>query len=455
MITSTKKARFFILLDTERMIKSAEPITFTLPAGSTLPSDLSILMKKVGRFLSLSETSVEAFSDPQCIGEDCSCVICEPSSCKGEFCKDFTTTTETIQCNNSSCSKTNDAKYFIYSFYPDPGMFLSDYNPKFKFLRYIPARKIPKNRIEEIQKKMINEKTYYSTMVKNLTQDIPRNNTSPPIQFPPDWTLAPGYTMPPGYFYPFLGTLSPNNQPPAGWDILPGMVVPPLSINIDNQNDPSLSHNSITIPDEIYAPETAVFALTYPSMTDFNTKEKFLNLYEAVMFPSIGFLMLGEDRYIQHNIAVLQQILKSNNLPKSLLNPQNMVEPKMVKEKTNYSTIFPNDVVIERYEDIDLGSLIIPISSLDDTDDVVETLSTPEPDLYVSEIENKIVSDVLRSISNTTTSVPVMKKSKPKGLSLGKKIGIGAGIAVVVFLISVFVRWYFKNKKSGSKRQRK
>jgi len=399
--------------------KGDEPVTFTLPTGKTLPTDMSIIMKKAGRFFSIND-GMMGVSFPKCEGDGCECVSCESSGCMN--CLNFTTSTDNIQCNKDSCERSNDVKYFASPLYPEKDTYLSEYNPKFKFIKIIPSFIVQGSVIDE----MANE------YLKEEKVDAPR----PKIPFPDGWTLEPGMTFPPGDFLPISGTIPPGETPPPGWEVVSNMLIPPggtlppefLQGPGNQTNEKPTS--SYTRDTEF--PSMVVFAITYPSIKEFDTSEKFYKLYNSIMFFSSGFLLTKQPQYIQHNIAVFQKILKINNLPKTLLDPKKLV---VKRENSNVQ-------IIEKYDNDNIQNLVIPDSPDEDTDPISDDLITPEPDDYVEEIEKKIVSTVVQSIT-TTTAAPT---TKPKGLSTGAKVGIGFA---VIFFIALFLGgiFYSKSKK--------
>lgn len=189
-------------------------------------------------------------------------------------------------------------------------------------------------------------------------------------------------------------------------------------------------------------------------MSDFDTNDKFLKLYQSIIPFNLGFLFFKEERFLQHNIAVLQQILRVNRLPKTLLDPKKI---KMTSISSGMRSTKSDEAVIERYDDTQFNDLTVPTSSQEDTDDTSDDLITPEPDEYVEKIEEAVVSN-LTSVATTSTSPPrtsttiptikqqqSVKKTTKKGLSVGAKVGIGFGVIAVVVIAYHVYTW--KKKK--------
>jgi hypothetical protein len=483
-IPRNKKARFYIMLDADAsnssmFTRGEEPITFTLSAGSKFPTDLSILMNKTKRFISLTSSMIEGVSDPQCIGENCECFFCVPDGCMNKNCLEKTSTTSSayVQCNQESCARTNDMKYFVSPLYPAKELYLSEYNPKFRFLKFIPSQTIGKNQIDEIRNQYLGEEENQSDQRRAITAI---NNQM--FETPAGWSLPPGMTVPPGDFIPYVGTVPPGDTPPPGWRVLPGMVIPPGGTfppdfmsqfgeppeERTGQTPPPLMPPGLSPPpqmppegetrlnlaaeensDMIQLPEFVVFSITYPSMYDFNTGDKFSELYQSLLPFNLGFLYFKEDKFLQHNIAVLQQILRVNKLPKTLLDTKKI--NMKGKITISSSSVESDEVVTERFDATELKNLVVPTSSQEDTDTVVDVLLTPEPDNYVDEIENIIVSNIIPDTTSTAPPKTTKPRSKKKGLSTGAKIGMGLGASVVVLLMlyGLYKYWKKQNKKKN------
>jgi hypothetical protein len=438
-----RKARFYIILTTfnQNFITGKDPITFTLSTGASFPSDLSFLMDKTGRYLSTTQSLIEGKSEPKCEGDDCSCVSCQPDGCMNEYCLQKMSSAANVRCDKDTCERTNDMKYLMFPLYPSPEFYLEKYNPKFRFIRFIPSQKIDKHYFDEV----VNNKSN----TNGQDQDVKKRQL---FEIPPGWSLAPGMTIPPGDFIPFMGTQPPDETLPPGWTVLPGMLIPPgetfpPDMMAQLGESDNVSNNQTKEPDQIQLPEFVVFSITYPSMRDFDTDDKFTELFQSIMLLSQGFLFFKEDRYIQHNIAVLQQILRINKLPKTLFNPKKLnLRPEHMLSPPPSAESDDEMVVIERYDETDLKDLSVPISSQEDTDPISDDLITPEPDEYV---EEKLASDLssLPSTTNApykTTKLPVLKKKKPSGLSMGVKIGIG--VCIGIFIIYGLYYWKKKNQ---------
>lgn len=463
---SPKKVRFYIALSPSipgSLTQATEPVTFTLPAGTKFPSDLADIMKKTGRFFPIGATNIEGVSKPLCEGEGCECsnLSCtSPIGCKNTNCAGFSSSIDTITCNKNTCTRSNDMTYYMTPFYPSEETYLSQYNPKFKFIKFIPSQIITKQHYRDIVYKYVYGK---DTTIQETSEPVKKQL----FPFPPGWALEPGMTMPPGDFIPYVGTLPPDEIPPPGWDVLPGMIIPPggtfppeflqsmpmTNINEQREEDPMIQN----LPAEIEFPQTVVFAITYPSFTDFDTDDKFLQLYEKVMLYNLGFLMIKQDQYLQHNIAVLQQIIRANKLPKTLLNPKKLIlngggpssTINSTQSQIGMNTPFPD--VVEGYDgEIQLNNLVIPTLTMEDTDNVAtDILSTPEPDEYTDEIQKEILSAGIQSVGATNTIPP---KHRRKGLSLGAKVGIGLSIGFV--LVMIFL-WKWRSSSIAKKSLKK
>lgn len=516
------RARFYIMLDTSNtsmFTPGEEPLTFTLSAGTKFPSDLSVIMKKTGRYLSATSSDIAGMSEPKCEGDGCECLFCKPDSCAKEYCLENTTDTTNFLCSKESCARTNDMKYYMLPLYPAKEFYLSEYNAKFRFIKFIPSQKVEKRYFDEITNKYVNEKEedqkpknqlfgippgwslppgmtippgdfipYVGTIPPGETPPpgwrvlpgmiIPPGGVFPPNfmtdfaeppsgeertvatnlpRLPPSWTPPPGLTMPPpGRFIPYVGTIHPDETFPPGWQVLPGMIIFPYEIPNNMREPPTMEPPTLKEePTEIQLPEFVVFSITYPSMSDFDTNDKFLKLYESIMPFNLGFLFFKEERFLQHNIAVLQQILRVNRLPKTLLDPKKI---KMTSNSSHWQSVKSDDADIERYDnDIKINDLKVPISPQEDTDDTSDDLITPEPDGYVEKIEEAVVSSV-RSIATTSTAPPRtstrlpiikqqqnVKKTTKKGLSVGAKVGIAVGVIAVIAITYGAYTW--KKKK--------
>jgi hypothetical protein len=184
-------------------------------------------------------------------------------------------------------------------------------------------------------------------------------------------------------------------------------------------------------------------------MTDFNTSEKFLLLYESIMIYNLGFMLFGEEKYLQHNISILQKILRTNKLPSSLLNPKKIFMTRHKQSPLSSQSNMSQSVIVERYDnDIDLKNLVVPTSSKEDTDTISGFLSTPDPDEYVEEINKEIATTVIKTIVAT---IPPTKKTDTETktcLSTGAKVWIG--IAIFMILVGSFML-YAKPKKITKK----
>jgi hypothetical protein len=408
-------------------------------------------------------------------------------------------------------------KYYMTPLYPAKDLYLSAYNPKFRFIKFIPSKTILKSHLDEITNKYVGEEDkpvqrnqlfetppewslppgmtippgdfipYVGTIPPGQTPPpgwrvlpgmiVPPGGTFPPDfmtqfgelpsgdertvdtnlpQLPPGWTPPPGMTMPPpGRFIPYVGTIPPGETFPPGWQVLHGMIIPPSEIPNNMRAPPTMGPPKVKEePSDIQLPEFVVFSITYPSISDFDTNDKFLKLYQSIIPFNLGFLFFKEERFLQHNIAVLQQILRVNKLPKTLLDPKKINMKQQNRTSSTTSSVKNDGVVVERYDDTQLNDLNVPSSSQEDTDDVSDDLITPEPDNYADEIAEKIVvSNIITTTSppfrTTTTMMPLIKKKKKPGLSTGAKVGIGVGVVVgVALLYGIYSLRNNKKKKS-------
>lgn len=237
-----KKAQFYFLFNEffTTFTPDETPMTFSLPAGTKFPNDLTKIMEKTKRYFTFQSIKLGE-TLPTC--KDCVCSNCTDliTECKEEECKGFVSSVDDILCDNPSCVKTNDTKYYIVPMWPTESS-LPHYNPKFKFIKVINSTtKIEKNKQNiDIVKQSIN--TENETSAEELLTNI----------------IKVQYSM-------------------------------------------------------------ALFSVSYPSLETFNTKEKFNELYELCKQSNILLALLKEDRYLKHNNAMLQQIIKINQLPTSLL----------------------------------------------------------------------------------------------------------------------------------------
>lgn len=378
-----RKAQFYILVpqDTTEFTPESTPITFSLPAGTEFPDDLSQIMKKTRRYFNF-KSIVLGETSPTC--ESCECSNCSDlvESCSQEGCKGFVSSTADIQCNEASCVKTNDTKYYLLPLYPTDTS-LPHYNPKFKFVKTFPAT--------------------------NIASD--KKNTE----------IAKG-------LYPQISTFPPE-------------------------------FSSL--------PATVLFSVSYPSLDIFNTQEKFNELYELCKLSGVLLSFLKEDQYAKHNNAILQQIIKHNKLPTSLLKqdiekvsegnrsiapdremlrqrqlltkPPKELDPTLVKRLT--ATVereiktqgrsskkpfpFPGFQSKENYEgEIELKELVIPVSEQDDT----------TPDILLTE----------------ETKTPVEGKRKR---SVGEIFGIVIACIIVFVIIYIVSKFFIPKKKTQGQKQ--
>lgn len=154
-------ASFFMMFpENAPMNRETEPLSFTLPEGKTFPTDLVGIINKTKRFLTFDQSEVKGSTTPQCDGTNCQCqdcpsseLVCVGIECVGQRASDPTTN---ITCNGSGCTASNDITYSMYPLYP-VDMCLSQYNPKFKFMRYISSEKVDTKNKESTIKKLFKE----------------------------------------------------------------------------------------------------------------------------------------------------------------------------------------------------------------------------------------------------------------------------------------------------------
>lgn len=154
-------ARFFMMFpDNAPMNRESEPILFTLPSDKTFPTDLVGIMNKTKRFLSFEQSEVKGSTTPQCDGTNCQCQNCPVSElvCVGKECigQRATDPTTNITCNQTGCLASNDITYSMFPLYP-VDMCLSQYNPKFKFMKYMSSEKIDGKAHESTIQKLFKE----------------------------------------------------------------------------------------------------------------------------------------------------------------------------------------------------------------------------------------------------------------------------------------------------------
>lgn len=121
-------------------------IKFSLDADKKFPTNLLPVMKKTGRVLSFTKSSITGVANPACEGDGCSCENCPTPSmvCSGNECGGYTISTDNITCSKSSCTPTNNVSYTMRPLYPAVSAILSKYSPKIKFIKYIsPAAGTP------------------------------------------------------------------------------------------------------------------------------------------------------------------------------------------------------------------------------------------------------------------------------------------------------------------------
>lgn len=412
--TTTNATFYFVYPEgmIEDLPPESSPVTFSLPAGTKFPDDLTPIMNKTNRFFSFQNSFVYGKTSPSC-GDNCDCSNCSSlvEECEGKRCKGFVSSVEKIQCQRDGCVKSNETTFYMMPLYPVT-FSLPFYDPKFKFIKLFPPQTI--------------------------------ENT-------------------------------------------------PENISFYKQIEPEAS----TLPSEFQNLEPmALFGVSYPSLDLFDTEDKFYELFELCKFSSVFFSLLKQDKYIKHNNNVLQEVLKINKLPPTLLNQKLLArfdnredteKRRLIDENTNKQreewsrkvrTITPNvlgkspyekkvqahyqrqfdfrhrlssDVnsgplrmnvvepgtnvpmeirVKEGYDDIPLKNLVIP-KSVQDNDAIP---NTPESSIVTT---NKI------STTNKPSTATPSSKKKMSGLTI-------FGIVVVVIIVLVML-FYFFSKKSKKK----
>lgn len=401
-----KNATFYILCPEDLISEihpESVPITFSLPAGTKFPDDLTPIMNKTKRYFKFKESLVYGRTSPTC-GDDCDCTNCSSlvQECEGEECKGFVSSIEKIQCQRDGCVKSNETTYNMFPLYPINSS-LPYYNPKFKFIKIFPSQTIP-NTPQNI------------SIVKELEPQVS--------------------TLPPEY-----------NE-------IPSMVL---------------------------------FGVSYPSLEIFDTEDKFNEILILCKTSSVLLYLLKEDQYAKHNNEILQQIIKINQLPSTLIkqdifsianknfstvNQREQEWRMQLKVKTippyrnldkSYEKLvqayfqkqsdyqnqsanlsFSNPLefsvkeptepeVKEGYDDLPIRNLVVPISSQDD-DDIKDLSNTSSP-------PNKTSTSFSSSTPPNKTSTS--SSSSTKKISGWKIFGIV--IVIIVLLVVTFL--YFKKSK--------
>lgn len=358
-----KKAQFYILVpqDTSEFTPESTPITFSLPVGTKFPDDLTQIMKKTQRYFTFKSV-ILGETLPTC--ESCECYNCSDlvQTCSGEECKGFVSSLDGIQCNMASCAKTNDTKYYLLPLYPTDAS-LPHYNPKFKFIKVIPATKVDSDKKKNIE------------LAKEL--------------------------------------------------------------------DPKMS----TFPPELSSlPATVLFSVSYPSMDIFNTEEKFNELYELCKMSGVLLSLLKEKQYAKHNNIILQEIIKHNKLPTSLL------KQDIEKVAEGNRSVAPDRKMLR-----DRQLLSKPPKEMDPTlvKRVVASIKREIKENYEEEIELK---DVVVPISEQDDTTPDMLLTEEQNVSTDgkRKLSVGGIIAIVIACVIILViifGFVFSNKKTQGQEQ--
>lgn len=339
-LTPLQKVRLFICFPVGAIMnRQNEPITFSLSAGQKFPSSLVEIMNATRRYIDFQMSDIEGVSNPRCEGDGCECKNCDSqtTSCRGTECKNFTSSIDGIECNPSSCTRTNNVNYKMFPMLPPSDIFLGEYTPRFRFIRYIPSSSFSRTQVEEF-----------------LRANLPPEETMPPVE-------------------------------------------------------------DITIPD------LCVFSVTYPSIKEFNTEEKFQQLKNTVSGAFVLLRFLKEDSIIKHNQATLKEVLRVNGLSLQLMQ-QNMTTP-LVKE--NYR------------ENLELQNLVVPTTSQDDTDS-----------------NQSLLTDIDTTTLNptTTTSNPTTTTSNPT-TTTKQKIPVWAYLLIALFIICII--FYIARMITGTKTKKR
>lgn len=242
-----------------------------------------------------------------------------------------------------------------------------------------------------------------------------------------------------------------------------------------------INPNTSTLPPEIHNLESMVlFGVSYPSLELFDTEDKFIELLVFCKMSSVLLSLLKQDEYVKHNNAVLQEIIKVNKLPSTLINqdimsisdtsrdsvnkretewrmqmqtkvktiPPNILDKSYEKRvKAHYQkqldarnipfdpnrlnmsvveppTGFPMEVrVKEGYDDIPLKKLVVPVSVQDN-----DTIPDSPKKLLVE-------------TSKTSTATPSSKK-KMSVLNI-------IGIIVILIIVDVVLYLVFSRKSKN------
>jgi hypothetical protein len=280
--------------------------------------------------------------------------------------------------------------------------------------------------------------------------------------------------------YPVIYSLPYYNPKFKFVKVFPSQTIPntPQNISIAKEIDPQIS----TLPPEFHEISTMVlFGVSYPSLAFFDTEDKFNEIYILCKVSSVLLSLLKEDHYVKHNNKLLQEIIRINQLPSTLMKqdlfsiasknfsavrqqendwrmqmqektfPPNRLDKSYEKrvqayyqkkaDAQNAPPSFSNplemsvvntgtDVPIvtepttievkEGYDDLPIKKLVVPISSQDDVD-IPDLPNTSSPPKNTSSVPNK------------TSSSPTKKMS-------GWKI---FGILVIIFFIGRFLYFLY------------
>lgn len=278
--------------------------------------------------------------------------------------------------------------------------------------------------------------------------------------------------------YPIVSSLPYYNPKFKFIKVFPSQTIPntPQNISIVKEIDPQIS----TLPPEFHnIPTMVLFGVSYPSLEIFDTEEKFNEIYILCKLDTVLLSLLKEDHYVKHNNKLLQEIIKINKLPSTLMTqdlmsitqnnfstvrkkedewrmqiqaktfPPNRFDPSYEKrvqaynqKKADAPSSFSNlmvsvvntgtDVPIgsdlevkEGYDNLPIKNLVIPVSSQDD-DTIPDLPNTSSPPLK-------------KETSSSSSSSSSKKMS-------GWKI---FGILIIVLIVLAFLFYLFskKNKK--------
>ena len=319
-----QKARFYMAFnvgpDTQKF-KDGH-ISFRVPAGEKFPTDIIGLMKKTSRLLSFEESDILGIANPKCEGSDCSCNNCASS--------------ELLDCETFACPVGENLKIVCRN---------KD------CINYVASTEGIECNNPSCSVR--NDVTYYMSPI-----------------YPPQYTFLPEFN-PQFKFIDYIESVSVtkqmilDNKSSFEEMLPPGETLPPLDENFEPFNLSGL----------------VIFSVVYPSVKDFHTPEIFRKLQETLQ-GSPFFKIIKQEKYLDHNIATLQEIIRINQLPKTLMKKQR---------------------IVETYED-----LVVPTTSKDDTS-TATFLSPQSEDVFLGITPR---ASAVRRMPDTPVTVPKKKKSQ-------------------------------------------